>query len=130
MKAKRWFFHLCAVLLACTVGQPLFAGPEGTAAAVAPADSVGMTAVGSASTPGELASMRAGNPIPARDDAAVEVTLGADGSRWLTLDESFLSTVVVRTGADGSLVYGCVHDRDAFERFFADEPAPARLEVR
>jgi hypothetical protein len=130
MRAKPWFIRLLATLLVCMAGQPLLAGSDGAAAAVAPVDSVGSAAAGTGSTPGELASMRASNPIPARDDAAVELTVGVAGSRWITLDESFRSTVVVRTGADGRPIYGCVHSRDEFERFFADNPAPAQLEVR
>lgn len=119
-----------AALLACMAWQPLLAGTDGAGAVVAPVDSVRIAAAGAASAPGELAAMRAANPVPERDDASVAVTIGADGSSWITLDESFLSTVVVRTGEDGRLVFGCVGSRDEYERFFADHPAPAMLEAR
>lgn len=130
MKTTPRLGRLLTALLACAAGQPILAGPDGAAALVAPVDSVGVAAAGAGSTAGDLAAMRVNNPIPARDDAAVEVTVGADGSRWITLDESFLSTVVVRTDADGRLLYGCVHGRDEFERFFADGAAPAQPEAR
>lgn len=84
----------------------------------------------------DLAAMREANPLAVRDDAAVAAAVNGsvDGARSLVLDESFRSTIVVRLGADGQPVFGCVDSRDAYDAFFAPTPAdrlaPTAPEVR
>ena len=73
----------------------------------------------------DLARITAANPIPARDDAAVSVTVQPDGTRSAILDDSFLATSVVRIGPDGKPIVGCVTSREEYEAFFAADAAPA-----
>lgn len=110
------------ILFTALLGLGLAAGAA-TATEPAPAP---------AATPEDLAKTTAANPIPARDDEAVIVTVQPDGVRSIVLDESFLATSVVRIGPDGTPIIGCVTTREEFEAFFAVDAAAAvpAVEVR
>ncbi len=106
------------------------------AVAPAPADAVPATAIPAAipaaTLAADLATMQAANPLPVRDDDAVTITEHPDGTRSVVLDDSFLSTMVVRLGPDGQPVFGCVDSRAAYDAFFSPtaQPAAPTPEVR
>lgn len=81
-------------------------------------------------TAADLAAMKAAGPIAVRDDDALAVTVQPDGTRSAVLDDSFLSTTVVRVGPDGKLIFGCVTSRPEYDAFFAEKAAPSTPEVR
>ena len=99
-------------IVALALATPLAAAEPAAVPAAAPADSAGTMAA-------DLATMRAANPLPVRDDQAVTVTVRPDGTRSVVLDDSYLSTMVVRLGPDGTPVFGCVDTREAYDAFFS-----------
>lgn len=84
----------------------------------------------SGATPEDLAAQADANPFPLHDKAAVAVTGHADGMVSTVLDDSITSTIVVRIGPDGGLIFGCVSSRAEYDAFFAPAPVPTALEVR
>lgn len=133
----RSLLGLCLVL--CAAAAMADPAPKDTPAPAAaqPQAASGLVAVTDPATgalieatAADLAAMAAADPLPVRDDAALNVSIQTDGTRSAVLDDSYLSTTVVRVGPDGKLIFGCVGSQQEYEAFFAEKAAPATLEVR
>ena len=78
----------------------------------------------------DLAKAALEHPIELRKDADIQVIQHANGMKSAVLDESFMSTSVVKVGADGRLITDCVTSRDEYDAFFADTASSAGPEVQ
>lgn len=120
-----------AILAAPALALALNAGAVSAAEPGAGGDpAAAPTAPVAAATTAGAAPHAHDHPIILRDDAALRIIEHADGSSSAVLDESFLSTSVVKIGPDGEVIIGCVQSREEYDAFFAAEALPDGAEVR